>query len=379
VTARAGGVGLWDWDLATNAVHFSREWKRQLGYTDDEVSDNMAEFDTRLHPDDRQIVSDEVAECLANPDRELSIEMRLRHRDGSYRWILTQGTVLRGDDGKATRVLGSHVDITALKQLELSLRQSEARYRDLVDALEQRVAQRTSELTDAYRESQNFAYAVAHDLKAPLRAMNGFSALLQQSAHDRLNKTEQDYLQRIQQGAVRMGVLIDGLLAYSRMEHREQQVRSLNVEEIVRETIESMASNIQEAGAEIDVAAEPTPVLADREGLQVALRNLIDNALKFSHDREPPRIEIRGHSTSDRYVLEVRDNGIGFDPEYADRIFEIFNRLHAVGYEGTGIGLALVRKAIHRMNGRVWAESAPGAGAAFFISLPLSKSIKASD
>ena len=295
----------------------------------------------------------------------------MRHRDGSYRWILTRATVLRDQSGHALRILGSHVDITAIKNLELSLRQSEARYKELVDDLERRVADRTSELTDAYRESQNFAYAVAHDLKAPLRAMNSFGALLQQSATGRLDEREKDYLNRIQQGAMRMSALIDSLLAYSRMEHREQQLRPLTFGELVQETLESMASEIQSSGAEVDVDIDPAPVLADREGLQIALRNLLDNALKFSRDRTPPRIQVRGTRGTRDYTLEVSDYGIGFDPQYKDKIFDIFNRLHAVGYEGTGIGLALVRKAINRMRGQVRAESTPGAGAKFFISLPL--------
>ena len=373
VTARAGAVGLWQWDVQNGTVRFSQEWRRQLGYASHEIADDVQEFYSRLHPDDRQRVDDTVARCLADANAEYNMEIRMRHRDGSYRWILTRATVLRDQSGHALRILGSHVDITAIKDLEFSLRQSEARYKELVDDLERRVADRTSELTDAYRESQNFAYAVAHDLKAPLRAMNSFGALLQQSATGRLDEREKDYLNRIQQGAMRMSALIDSLLAYSRMEHREQQLRPLTFGELVQETLESMASDIQSSGAEVDVDIDPAPVLADREGLQIALRNLLDNALKFSRDRTPPRIQVRGTRGTRDYTLEVSDNGIGFDPQYKDKIFDIFNRLHAVGYEGTGIGLALVRKAINRMRGQVRAESTPGAGAKFSITLPLAE------
>jgi signal transduction histidine kinase len=312
-----------------------------------------------------------VANYLKDPQGEFSLEMRMQHRDGSFRWILTQGHVLLGDDGKPARFRGAHVDITAFKQLEQSLRDSEARYKELADALEQRVSRRTAELTEAYRESQNFSYAVAHDLKAPLRAMNGFSALLEQSAMPRLTENERGYLDRVKQGALQMATLIDGLLAYSRMEHREQRLRELNCRAVVAETVSGMEEAIRRAGAEFVVSVEAFPIVADREGLQVVMRNLIENALKFSRSRQPPRIELTGTCDDTRWVLSVRDNGIGFDPTYREKIFEIFNRLHATGYEGTGIGLALVRKAVQRMRGQVWAESVLGEGATFYVALPL--------
>ena len=134
-----------------------------------------------------------------------------------------------------------------------------------------------------------------------------------------------------------------------------------------------MAEATQEARAEIHVDLHSKPVMADSEGLRIVLTNLIGNALKFSRETEHPRIVIDSRVESERYILAVRDNGIGFEPAYRDKIFEIFNRLHASGYEGTGIGLALVRKAVQRMGGEVWAESQPGAGATFYVSLILAE------
>lgn len=371
VTARAGGVGLWEWELASNKVQFSREWKRQLGYGEREIGDDFNEWKKRLHPEDFDRVTGALAAFLRNPIGEFICEQRLRHRDGSYRWILAQGCVVLDAAGRPVRMLGSHVDITPFKELEQSLRDSETRYRDLVDALESRVVQRTRELTEAYRESRNFAYAVAHDLKAPLRAINGFCALLEQSAADRLTETERAYIDRATQGANRMSKLIDDLLNYSRVEHREQRLGAIDCKDYVEGLLRSMAHAIEEAGAEVRVNLHRTPVLADREGLRVVLSNLVENALKFSRETQQPRIVIESSVEPPRYVLKVRDNGIGFDPAYREKIFEIFNRLHASGYEGTGIGLALVRKAVQRMQGEVWAESVPGEGATFFVALKL--------
>lgn len=369
VTARAGGVGLWEWDLESNTVRYSREWKRQLGYAEHEIGDDYSEWRKRLHPDDEARVTAAVEEFLQHPEGEYISEQRLQHRDGSYRWILAQGCVVLDANGRPARMLGSHVDVTAFKRLEQSLRESEGRYRGLVDALETRVSQRTRELMDAYRESQNFAYAVAHDLKAPLRAISGFCTLLEQSASDRLTERERAYIERATQGALRMAALIDALLQYSRIEHREQRVTPIDCRQFVEELIADLSYAIERVGAEVIVSLERTPVLADNEGLRIALTNLIDNALKFSRQNKHPRIVIESCIESSRYVIAIRDNGIGFNPAYRDKIFEIFNRLHTSDYEGTGIGLALVRKAVQRMKGKVWADSVPGEGATFYVSL----------
>lgn len=370
-TARAGSVGLWEWDVPSNAVHFSREYKRQLGYAEHELPDDVEEWQRRLHPEEYDKVMAELEVFLRNPHTEFVSEQRLQHRDGSYRWMLVQGSMTFDAAGRPSRMMGSLVDITQFKQLEQSLRVSEGRYRELADVLESRIVQRTKELSDAYRESQNFAYAVAHDLKAPLRAINGFSTLLEQSVGARLMETERGYLDRVRQGAMRMAALIDDLLDYSRVEHREQRLGAIDCRQFVDDLVVSMSEALQEAGAEVHVDVDRTPVMADGEGLRIVLRNLLDNALKFSRTTERPRIVIDSRVESGRYLLAVRDNGIGFEPAYRDKIFEIFNRLHASGYEGTGIGLALVRKAVQRMGGEVWAESVPGAGATFYVSLNL--------
>jgi signal transduction histidine kinase len=160
-------------------------------------------------------------------------------------------------------------------------------------------------------------------------------------------------------------------LAYSRIEHREQRLHDVDCGQVVNEALASMAQVVQENAAVVTVNVERSEVLADREGLLVVMRNLMDNALKFSRIRRPPYVNVVGRRDRGRYILQVRDNGIGFDPIYREKIFDIFNRLHASGYEGTGIGLSLVRKAVQRMRGQVWAESELGNGATFYVSLPL--------
>jgi PAS domain S-box-containing protein len=368
-TARAGSVGLWEWDLVTNEFRVSPEYKRHLGFATHEIADRFEVWENRLHPEDHLRVMRDLAAYLRDPQGVFVSEQRLRHRDGSYRWMFAQGSVSLDSAGRPACMLGSLVEITSFKQLEQSLRESETRYRELADELEGRVMQRTRELFNAYRESQNFAYAVAHDLKAPLRAINGFCTMLEQSAGERLTPTERSYAERARQGALSMARLIDDLLNYSRVEHREQRLDALDCRQLVDELLASMAERIAETHAQITVNLDGTLVVADSEGLRIVLRNLLDNALKFSRCADPPRIVIGSRVDAGRYLLSVQDNGIGFDPAYGEKIFEIFNRLNASGYEGTGIGLALVRKAAQRMGGEVWAESRPGQGAAFYVSL----------
>ncbi|WP_198683247.1 sensor histidine kinase [Peristeroidobacter agariperforans] len=369
MTARAGSVGLWEWNPSSNSVRYSPHWKQQLG--EDELPDTFEAWRERVHPDDEARAMAKLDEFIRHPEREFVLEHRLRHHDGSYRWVLSRGSALLDSQGRPVRALGSLVDITPFKELEQSLRDSERRYRELADVLECRVAQRTRELSDAYRESRNFAHAVAHDLKAPLRAINGFCALLDESASSKLSDIEHGYIDRARQGAMRMSALIDDLLDYSRLEHREQRLQPIDCRAFVRGLLDSMKEEIKEAGAQVHVELDSRPVMADSEGLRIALTNLIENALKFSRETGQPRIGIESSIEYGRYLLKVRDNGIGFDVAYRDKIFEIFNRLHASGYEGTGIGLALVRKAVQRMEGEVWAEATPGAGATFSVSLKL--------
>jgi PAS domain S-box-containing protein len=371
VTARAGGVGLWDWNLRTNEVRYSREWKRQLGYEEHELTDSFDEWYSRVHPSDAERAMHAVREYLDHPVGEFFSELRLRHRDGSYRWILSQANVVCDADGAASHMHGSHIDITARKQMEMALRQSETRYRELADALERRVAERTADLSEAYRESQSFAHAVAHDLRAPLRAIEGFSHLLMESCGAKLDPTERGYIDRVRRGALQMASLIEGLLAYSRMEHREMLLGRIDLRSMLQELVGEVEERTRTCGARIEMQLPSVEVRGDREGLGVVFRNLIENALKFTQQGVPPLIEIGARVADGSVVVSVRDNGIGFDQDYHDKIFEIFQRLHGRDeYEGTGIGLALARKAMQRMGGRIWAESRAGTGATFFVELP---------
>ena len=264
--------------------------------------------------------------------------------------------------------------VTANQQLQdanVELRHSETRYRELTTALEQRVGERTTELKRAYDELEGFSYAVAHDLKAPLRAINGFAHLFEQEMQGQLTDRAREHLGRIRNGSLKMATLIDDLLSYSHIDRRGLQASVVSVPTLVDQIVAHYNDEVQKRGITLIVVVEPMTVRVDASGLALALRNLVENALKYTRDTQNPRIAIVCRRKDGGILLAVTDNGIGFEMQYHDHIFKLFKRLHRDDqYPGTGIGLALVRKAIERIGGRVWAESKPGEGATFTIELP---------
>jgi PAS domain S-box-containing protein len=237
--------------------------------------------------------------------------------------------------------------------------------------LECRVLERTSQLEAANKELEAFSYSVSHDLRAPLRHVMGFVNLLRESAGPSLSEKNVRYLTTISESAKRMGVLIDDLLAFSRVGHSEMKKVEFALDELVRETLGEFRAETRQREISCEIQALPI-VWADRALLRQVLLNLISNAVKFTAARHDARIEIGSHPATDgESVIFIRDNGAGFDPKYAGKLFGVFQRLHSqTEFEGTGIGLANVQRIVHRHGGRVWAEGAVGAGATFYFSIP---------
>ena len=236
--------------------------------------------------------------------------------------------------------------------------------------LEQRVLERTLQLEAKSRELESFCYSVSHDLKAPLRGIDGYSRLLLEECAEQLGPDGQLFANNVRAATRQMTELIEDLLSYSRQERRSLTLGRVGLRAFVAGQLARRHADLGAVALTIDVA--DVLVAADREALAVALRNLVDNAIKFTAKVEKPAIAVRARAEGGRCVLTVQDNGAGFDMRFHDRIFEIFQRLHRVEeYPGTGIGLALVRKAAERMGGRVWATSAVGEGATFHLELAL--------
>lgn len=264
---------------------------------------------------------------------------------------------------------------TALITFLLIERRRRRRAKEALDRLnaelETRIEARTAALNAKSRELEAFAYSVAHDLKAPLRGIDGYSRILLEDYVEKLDASGRTFLQTIRNSTDEMNQMIDDLLAYSRLERRELKTDRVELAPIVKALIEEKRRDTTARPIDFVVDVNGGTVLADASGLGQSLRNYLDNAIKFTSRSAQPRIEVSSKERKDYCVLSVRDNGIGFDMKYHDQIFDIFQRLNVTEeYPGTGIGLAIVRKAMERMGGRAWAESKPGEGATFFLEIP---------
>jgi light-regulated signal transduction histidine kinase (bacteriophytochrome) len=226
-------------------------------------------------------------------------------------------------------------------------------------------------LETANKELEAFSYSVSHDLRAPLRHVIGFVELLQQDAAPSLSGKSLQQLTTISQSAKRMGELIDDLLAFSRVGRAELQKTDVNLDELLRDTLGDFQAETRVRSITWNIHPLP-PVRADRALLRMVLVNLISNAVKFTGARAEAKIEIGcAPNGTNETVIFIRDNGAGFDPQYADKLFGVFQRLHSQAeFEGTGIGLANVQRIIHRHGGRVWAEGVVNGGATFYFSIP---------
>lgn len=315
-----------------------------------------------VHVEDKPIVIAKLEQ--QKQGQQTNVEFRIRRPDGSIRWIWDRGFPIHDEQGQISYYAGIAEDITERKQLQ-------AEIRDLNETLELRVMERTSQLQTANNELEAFTYTVSHDLRAPLRIIQGFAEALLEDCGEQLDELAHEYIHRIIQSAQRSENLIQDLLAYSRLSRADLYLYPVNLYSVIFEVQNLLESEITAKQAQITIQSPLPKILAHRQTLAQVITNLLTNAIKFVSDGTQPQILIYAEEKSQGWVrLWVKDNGIGIKPEHFSRIFNVFERLHGIErYAGTGIGLAIVRKGVKRMGGNLGVESFLGQGSNFWIEL----------
>ena len=367
MTLEVTQTGIWDWNLKDDIWYASPLYYTILGYEPVDGNSDRSVWIERIHPDHIEHVKEKIREVIEGNASEYQYEALVKHADGTFRWQSVLGfAVERDENGKATRMLGTRVDITERKLIEEALIK-------LNHELEQRVSDRTAQLEAANKELEAFSYSVSHDLRAPLRHISGYIDLIKRRFPDSLPEKGQQFLNNISESAIEMGALIDDLLLFSRTSRQELKYNNTNMNALVDESIKAIEHD--NANQKIDWMIKPLPnVWADSNLLKLVWINLLSNAAKFTRKKENALIEIECSGSENEYIFSVRDNGAGFDMQYASKLFGVFQRLHSsADYEGTGIGLANVQRIITRHGGRVWAEAEVDKGATFYFSLPKNK------
>jgi PAS domain S-box-containing protein len=361
IAVDASGVSFWDFNLADASVFVSGGWSALVGAPVGDSRAGIEELLALLHPEDLPAMRSAFSSALRNDRIEYAVEHRVKTRAQEWRWVLSRGRVSERDaSGRALRMIGTFVDITDRRRAEDLLR-------DVNAELERRVSERTVALQTAYRELESFSYSVSHDLRAPLRAISGYSNILNREEGERLSAQGRLYLAAMDESAKRMGRLTDALLALMRTSRQALCRTPLDMTSIVQTVGAELSRGHPAARVEVGPL---TPANGDETLVRQVFANLIDNALKYSARHPAPRVEVGVDSDARPPTYYVRDNGVGFDMAYAGGLFRPFERLHSdKEFQGTGIGLALAHLIVQRHGGRLWAEAAPDKGATFRFTL----------
>ena len=355
-------TGAWEMDLMDHSAHRSLKHDQIFGYQTLLPQWTFEIFLEHVVPEDRARVDQAFRQAVSSQG-DWRFECRIIRVDGQQRWILASGRH-RADPGGQPRLMAGIIqDITERKRVEQEVR-------TLNVELEHRVQLRTADLKAANEELEAFSYSVSHDLRAPVRAINGFSRILVEDCGDRLDAENRRVLGIISSEARRMGQLIDDLLGFSRLGRQKLESADIDMTALATSVFEEQAA--QAPTRNLQLALSPlAPARGDWAMMRIVWTNLVANAIKFTAHTDPAVIDIASREEDGHTVYSVKDNGVGFDMTYAPKLFGVFQRLHSSDeFEGNGVGLALVHRIIQRHQGRVWAEGKVNDGATFSFALP---------
>lgn len=353
-------IGGWEFDAKTGKGTWTEETSKI--YDLDPQDETNVEIGISFYkPHSREKIEQAIQEAITL-QKPYSLELELVTANGKEKWVQTIGEPIL-ENGVVVKVRGSFQDITDRKKIEEKIRK-------LNLELEDKVLLRTAQLEASNKELEAFTYSVSHDLRAPLRHINGYVDLLNTKFIDQLPAKAQHYLATVSNAAKQMGTLIDDLLQFSRTGRQEVYIEKVDCNKIIKGVIEELEPLVKNRTIHWEIMKLPI-VMGDPSLLFQVWINLIDNALKYSRTISTTKISIGLTETADEYCFYIKDNGVGFDMQYVHKLFGVFQRLHSQKeFEGTGIGLANVQRIIHKHKGKVWAEAELDTGAIFYFSLP---------
>jgi PAS domain S-box-containing protein len=323
-----------------------------------------------LHPDDYETIRMKWYEAV---EKGTPYETEARYIDarGGHRWYLARALPVRDEAGQIVRWFGTCTEIEEQKKIEQDLESARRMLMGHTANLERAVRDRTAELEKSMKQMEGFCYSIAHDLRAPLRAMQGFTTALCDDYGDAFDEQGREYASRIVTSSQRMERLIQDLLDYGRLSHIEITSEPVELEKVLNSVLRDMEAELIRRGAVINIKHPLPCVLAHQDVLEDVFGNLVSNALKFVAPGVTPSVTVRSDKLENKVRIYVEDNGIGIEPEYHERIFRVFEKIHGSASEdATGIGLAIVRKSVERLGGNVGVESRPGGGSCFWFELP---------
>ncbi len=384
VALEAGRMGAWEWDIQAQRVNWAPELERIHGIPEGSFGGSFEDYQSDMHPEDRERVLTSIQRVVAELQPEHHVQYRIILPDGRVRWVEAHGRLTLDEQGRPSRLTGVCTDITERLALEEDarrlVREQAARAEaerarqhtaGLLASLEKaqaELAQRAQELSRSNADLEQFAYVASHDLQEPLRMVASYVQLLSRRYKGKLDADADEFIRYAVDGATRMQALINDLLAFSRVGTRGKELVPVPLERSMERALSHLHLALKESGAEVKV--EPLPwVKGDESQLAQLLQNLVGNAVKFRGER-PPCLRVSATREGDTVTVAVEDNGIGIEPQYYERIFAIFQRLHGKEeYPGTGIGLSICKKIVERHGGRIWVESTPGQGSTFRFTL----------